>query len=397
YIHGYYEQMITFMRTFLSSAFKDNPYLHTGILTGITRVSKESIFSGLNNLTVDTILDKRFSQYFGLTEEDVKEMLEFYGVPEKMSEVQEWYDGYIFGKREMYNPWSLINYMANECAPRDYWANTSANELAGKLIKNMEQDEKQPLYGLLRGKKVNSSINMNIVYTDLGKDPTLAYGLLAQTGYLKASNAVFELESYYADLEIPNKELQSVFSHEIIKRMADDKTRSAAKFLHDSILQCRPEEMQEEITSFMLASCSYHDLTEEKDYQNLLIGLLGTMRTMYEIKSNRESGHGRSDILLRPKLNVKNADKMPGIIIELKHYKATEEESKNTEKLEERLKQEAEEALRQIDKKDYEAEILSSGCKKVIKYGAAFSGKKAVIIQPPGQQKPKKMPYEEWG
>ena len=394
--NSYYEEMIDFMNNLLSAALKDNPHLYRGVLTGITRISKESIFSGLNNLTVDTILDNKFSEYFGLTEEDVQEMLAFYGVPDRISEVREWYDGYIFGNRDMYNPWSLIQYMANECDPKDYWVNTSANELAGELIKKMENKDIGNLYKLMHGGKINAPIEMNMVYANLEDDPTLAYGLLAQAGYLKAGNLNYEEGVYSADLQIPNKELQSVYSREIIKRITDKPARDYAFRLANAITSRDSDTMQRELNDFMLSTCSYLDMTEEKDYQNLLIGLLGTMRAVYEIKANRESGYGRSDILMRPKLNVRNAGNMPGIIIELKHHKATEEERKSPEMLESALNSEAEEALLQIDRKQYEAEVRSTGCKTVIRYGAAFYGKKAVIIQPPGQKKHIKEAWEDW-
>ena len=393
--YGYYPQIIEFMRNFMSSIFKDNTSLYMGVITGVSRVSKESLFSGLNNLNVSTIFDEKFSEHFGFTADEVKAMLEYYGVPEKYAEVKHWYDGYIFGHTEMYNPWSLINYMFHECLPRDYWAGTSSNAMLWELIQGMETKDKDALLSLIKGCKVNSSVNMNIVYPDAFSDPRIAYGLLAQTGYLKASNADFRNGLYFADLEIPNLEIQSVYSKEVLKHIKNNGMKMSAYRLTDFILAYNSDGVQRELNEFLQASCSYLDLTEEKDYQNLMIGLLSSMKYVYEIKSNRETGLGRADILLRPRPDF--VRKMPGIIIEIKHYKAEQAEKDNPEKMKAKLEEQAKDALRQIDAKNYTAEFTSVGVERIIKYGASFSGKAAVVLQPEGQQKPAPDPYSEWG
>ena len=394
---GFYQEIISFMRNFLSSIFKDNQSLFMGIITGVSRVSKESIFSGLNNIKVSTIFDDRFAEYFGFTEDEVKAMLEFYGVPEKYAEVKHWYDGYIFGKKEMYNPWSLINYMANECDPQDYWAGTSSNAMLWDLIKSMEAKDKKILHSLLKGSKINASVNMNIVYTDIKRDPSIAYGMMAQTGYLKAKNAFFKDGYYMADLEIPNREIQSVYSKEVIKHIDNDEIRISADILGDAILFNDTDKMQRELNNFLHFTCSYMDLTEEKDYQNLMVGLLSAMRNVYEIKSNREAGTGRADILMRPRAEYIKEGKMPGIIIELKHYNATQSEKDDKDILKAKLEELAKDALDQIDKRNYSAEFTSVGVHKIVKYGAAFSGKTAAVMQPEGQTPPEPDPGDEWG
>ena len=395
--YGYYPQIIEFMRNFMSSIFKDNTSLYMGVITGVSRVSKESLFSGLNNLKVNTIFDDRFSEYFGITPEEVRQMLEFYGVSEKYAEVMHWYDGYVFGKREMYNPWSLINYMSNECDPQDYWTVTSSNAMLWELIESMDTEDKKMLQTLLKGGRITVNVNMNIVYPEIMSDPTAAYGLLVQTGYLKAENSSFGEGVYTADLTIPNKEIQSVYAKQVIRHINDRLARYSANNLNSYIFFGDAEKMQRELNNFLQFSCSYLDLTEEKDYQNLILGLISTMRHIYEIKSNREAGTGRADILLRPRANIEKAKKMPGIIIELKHYKATEQEKDDKDLLKARLEELAKDALEQIDKKNYAVEFASVGVKKIVKYGAAFSGKTSVVMQPEGQTPPEPDPGAEWG
>ncbi|MBO4556974.1 MAG: AAA family ATPase [Elusimicrobiales bacterium] len=309
--HDFYPQIIEFMRSFLSAAFKDNPSLFMGVITGVSRVSKESLFSGLNNLSVNTIFDEEFSEYFGITPDEVKQMLEFYGVPEKYSEVKHWYDGYIFGKREMYNPWSLINYMARKCDPQDYWTGTSSNAMLWELIESMDTEDKKTLQSLLKGEKINADVNMNIVYPEIMQDSASAYGLLVQTGYLKAGNSYFDDGFYNAELTIPNKEIQAVYAKQVIRHIKNIPAKKSATGIHMAMVACNTDRMQRELNNFLQFSCSYLDLTEEKDYQNLMVGLLSAMRYLYEIKSNREAGTGRADILLRPRANMEKAKKCP--------------------------------------------------------------------------------------
>ena len=395
--HNFYPQIIEFMRNFLSAAFKDNPSLFMGVITGVSRVSKESLFSGLNNIKVSTIFDDKFAEYFGFTEDEARAMLGFYGVPEKYAEVKHWYDGYIFGKREMYNPWSLINYMSNECDPQDYWAGTSSNAMLWELIESMDTEDKKTLQSLLKGEKINADVNMNIVYPEIMQDSASAYGLLVQTGYLKAVNSYFDDGFYNAELTIPNKEIQAVYAKQVIRHIKNIPAKKSATGIHMAMVACNTDRMQRELNNFLQFSCSYLDLTEEKDYQNLMVGLLSAMRYLYEIKSNREAGTGRADILLRPRANMEKAKKMPGIIIELKHYKASQAEKDDKHVLKTKLEELAKDALDQIDKKDYAAEFTSVGVKKIVKYGAAFSGKTAVVVQPEGQTPPEPDPSAKWG
>ena len=253
------------------------------------------------------------------------------------------------------------------------------------------------LQSLLKGGRITANVNMNIVYPEIMNDPTAAYGLLVQTGYLKAGNSYFDDGFYNAELTIPNKEIQAVYAKQVIRHIKNIPAKKSATGIHMAMVGCNTDRMQRELNNFLQFSCSYLDLTEEKDYQNLMVGLLSAMRYLYEIKSNREAGTGRADILLRPRANMEKAKKMPGIIIELKHYKASQAEKDDKHVLKTKLEELAKDALDQIDKKDYAAEFTSVGVKKIVKYGAAFSGKTAVVVQPEGQTPPEPDPSAKWG
>ena len=185
---SYFKEMTSFIKNLFSAALKTNPSLYKGILTGVTRVSKESIFSGLNNIEVNTVFDNKFSDYFGLTKKDVSDMLDFYGVPDKKEEVAHWYDGYTFGKTEIYNPWSVIQYIHDDCTAQPYWVNTSANELVGQALEVADSVDSDVLENLVNGGTVEAEINTNTVYTEIASDVNIAYSLLVQTGYLKSIN-----------------------------------------------------------------------------------------------------------------------------------------------------------------------------------------------------------------
>ena len=379
YEFGFYKEIVSFMRNLLSGAFKDNPSLYRGVLTGVSRVSKESIFSGLNNIIVNSIFDDDFSEYFGFTQEEVNEMFRFYGIEDKLKEAADWYDGYIFGETHIYNPWSLLSYVSSGCKPNDYWANMSENSLVGAAISKLDEEDLDSLYSLMNGKKTNVIMSEHIIYPELGETLEQAYCLLAQTGYLKVSNSQKDID-YICDVEIPNRELYMVYAREIIRRIIKPKSRTPAKNIIRMIVNGDAAGLQKYLSSFLLETCSSFDLTEEKDYQNLIIGLLASMRRGYSIKGNREAGHGRADIMIKPRLDNEDGKNLPGIIIELKHYAASEAEKDDPEKIKPILEKQAEEALRQIEQKSYISDLHADGVKTIIKFGVSFSGKYAKVI-----------------
>jgi len=366
----FYGKMVDFMRALLVNVFKTNPYLYKGILTGVTRISKESIFSGLNNLAVDTIFDKQFSQYFGITESELKEMLAFYGIPEKFDEMKEWYDGYDFGGTEIYNPWSVIQYINKDCVPMAYWANTSDNKLAAESLIYAGKDNIRLLENLLCGGSVDKTVDTNIVFPDIYDNEDAIFGLLLQSGYLK-NTAKIQSSGRTCTLKIPNLEIMEVFAREILKRCVQDKNAlSSGKQLIDAIMTGDTEKMQLLMQDYMLRSCSYLDFEEEKDYQNFMLGIFAFASAGYTVKSNREAGLGRHDIILYPKKKS-----LPGIIFELKHFKGKVSETDKPSKLIGSLKRSAKAALRQIDRMRYAEEMKGLTDAGIIKYGAAFYGK----------------------
>lgn len=366
----FYGKMVDFVRALLVNVFKTNPYLYKGILTGVTRISKESIFSGLNNLAVDTIFDKQFSQYFGITESELKEMLAFYGIPEKFDEMKEWYDGYDFGGTEIYNPWSVIQYINKDCVPMAYWANTSDNKLAAESLIYAGKDNIKLLENLLVGGSIDKPVDTNLVFPEIYDNEDAIFGLLLQSGYLK-NTAKIQSSGRTCTLKIPNLEIKEVFAREILKRFVQDKNAlSSGKQLMDSIIYGDTEKMQLLMQDYMLCSCSYLDFEEEKDYQNFMLGIFAFASAGYTVKSNREAGLGRHDIILYPKKKS-----LPGIIFELKHFKGKVSETDKPSKLIGSLKRSAKAALRQIDRMRYAEEMKGLTDAGIIKYGAAFYGK----------------------
>ena len=380
YENGYYNEIIIFMRNFLSGAFKDNPNLYKGALTGVTRVSKESIFSGLNNLKVDTIFEKTFSTYFGFTQEEINAMFKFYGIEDKLKEAEDWYDGYIFGGNHIYNPWSIINYLGEDCTPANYWVNVSENGLAGEAIRSLDQSDRDNLIKLLKDEEPRPRVDIstNMVYMDFGKKSADAYGLLAQTGYLTAIDSVPKSRTYLSTIKIPNRELFAAYSEEVIERMLSGNASNYANHITNAIIDGRDKDLQKSLSDFLMETCSYLTLTEEKDYQNILIALLASMKRGYDITLEKESGYGRADIILQPRIDNWDKRILPGIIIELKHYEAESDKNK-PEKIKSALEKEADEALKQIETKGYMAKMRSAGVKTVIKYGVAASGKQVCV------------------
>ena len=383
YDYGFYDKMVIFMRNFLSSVFKTNPSLYRGILTGITRISKESIFSGLNNLKVNTLFDEEFNEYFGITEAELKEMLSFYGIPEKFDEMKAWYDGYDFGGKEIYNPWSVIRYIDNNCKPMCYWANTSDNKLAAESLIYAGKENKNLLEDLLNGESVKKIIDTNLVFPEIKGNSDAIFSLLAQSGYLKSTETEPFGHGYKCKLKIPNLEITEVFAIEIIERLLKNKdvSNKAIDFMA-AVITGDTQELQSLMQEYMLCSCSYLDFTAEKDYQNFMLGIFAFASAGYMVKSNREAGLGRHDIFLYPKKKS-----LPGLIFELKHFKGKVSGKDKPSKLIGSLKRSAKAALKQIDRMKYAEEMKDYTDAGIIKYGAAFYGKQMYIESiPPASQ-----------
>ena len=368
YAKDFYEEIIGFMRNFFSGAFKDNPNLSFGFLTGILRIAQESIFSGLNNLTVNSIMDQEYDKYFGFTAEEVHAMMLYYGVAEKESELKEWYDGYLFGEVEIYNPWSVINYISKGCIPQAYWVNTGKNEILEDVLHEANEDITERLFALLQGEKVIARIDQNVVYRSLKEDPANIYSLLAVAGYLKAVGKELQEDgSYLCEVAIPNKEIAAVYKSEILSHLLQIGaiTKTTANKIAESLYTNDLKKLQQAIAEYMDRSISFYDSGAEGFYHGLLLGLIALMDNQYMIKSNRESGDGRYDICLIPRNK-----KYPGIIMELKAEKGMTEDE---------LEVLSKSALQQINRKRYSAELCENGFDKILKLGIAFSGKKVKI------------------
>ena len=368
YSKDFYDEIIGFMRNFFSGAFKDNKNLSYGFLTGILRIAQESIFSGLNNLSVNTVMDEEYDSFFGFTGDEVKKMLEYYGMSEKESELKDWYDGYLFGSEEIYNPWSVINYISRGGIPQAYWVNTGKNEILEDVLKVATDDITERLYALLQGERIIARIDQNVVYSSLTEEPANIYSLLLVAGYLKAPKKELQADgSYLCEVSIPNREIAAVYKSEILSHFLQVGviTRNTANKIAESLYANDGKKLQNAVAEYMDKSISFYDGGAEGFYHGLMLGLIALIDNQYKVKSNRESGDGRYDICLIPR-----EEKYPGIIMELKWKEKLSEAA---------LVSLAEEALVQIDELRYDSELVEDGIADIIKFGIAFSGKKVCI------------------
>lgn len=364
--NGFYSEVISFMRNLLSGCFKDNKSLAFGFLTGILRVAKESIFSGLNNLTINSVIDNKYSEYFGFTADEVREMALYYDVPEKYDEVCEWYDGYRFGKTEIFNPWSVINYFSNECEPRAFWLSTGSNDIIGEVIQEADDKIYEKLTSLVNGESFTTYIDTSVIYPQIKNNPSSIYSFLLVAGYLKVIKSSVSISGdYMCEVALPNKEISFVYRKEILQKLETMIPQSTAIEVEKVMLSGNGGKLRDIISKFLIQSVSSFDTVGENFYHGLMLGICALFGNFY-VTSNRESGEGRYDIQLAPK-----AEYLPGIIIELKAEKnCTDKE----------LKALAETALKQINDKKYDTELKAKGINTVFKFGVAFSGKNIEIV-----------------
>lgn len=361
---NFYPEIVNFMRNFFSGGLKDNSHLAFGFLTGILRVAKESIFSGMNNLKTNSILDNSYSEYFGFTTEEVREMLCYYKKKEKFQEICEWYDGYRFGDTEIFNPWSVINYISDSCFPKAFWQSTGNNEIIGEIIETATPEITEGLYKLLCGEKITTYVDTSVIYPEVRKNPYGIYSFLLVAGYLKVA-AIYPQNdgNYMCDVAIPNKEIAFVYEKEVLNRTNQN---SVSVSISQAIFSGDAQKLQSLLENFMLQSISSMDGANEAFYHGMMLGLCAVLGNRYRVRSNRESGFGRFDIQLTPLVTG-----IPGFLFEFKH---TNDEHVDLETL-------ADSALRQIDEKKYDTELRSAGVNSIIKIGIAFRGKNAVVKQ----------------
>lgn len=359
---NFYPEIVIFMRNFFSGGLKDNPHLAFGFLTGILRVAKESIFSGMNNLKTYSILDDGYSSYFGFTEKEVKDMLRYYGKDDKYNELSEWYDGYRFGNTEIFNPWSVINYISDNCFPKAFWQSTGSNEIIGEIIQTATPEITKDLYKLLCGEKIAAYIDTGVIYPEVQNNPYSIYSFLLVAGYLKVANIYPQSDgNFMCDVAIPNKEITFVYEKEVLNRTNQN---SLAISISQAIFSKDTQKLQALLEDFMVKSISSIDGANEGFYHGMMLGLCAILGNRYKIRSNRESGLGRFDIQLMPLTKG-----MPGFIFEFKH---TKDEHTDLSAL-------ADSALQQIEAKKYDTELRDNGVNSIISIGIAFRGKSAVV------------------
>lgn len=359
---NFYPEIVNFMRNFFSGGLKDNPHLAFGFLTGILRVAKESIFSGMNNLKTYSILDDGYSSYFGFTEKEVKDMLRYYGKDDKYNELSEWYDGYRFGNTEIFNPWSVINYISDNCFPKAFWQSTGSNEIIGEIIQAATPEITKDLYKLLCGEKIAAYIDTGVIYPEVQNNPYSIYSFLLVAGYLKVANIYPQSDgNFMCDVAIPNKEITFVYEKEVLNRTNQN---SLAISISQAIFSKDTQKLQALLEDFMVKRISSIDGANEGFYHGMMLGLCAILGNRYKIRSNRESGLGRFDIQLMPLTKG-----MPGFIFEFKH---TKDEHTDLSAL-------ADSALQQIETKKYDTELRDNGVNSIISIGIAFRGKSAVV------------------
>lgn len=359
YFKGFYDKMIDFIRSLFESALKTNPDLEFAIITGCLRISKESIFTGLNNLEINSVLSSRYSEHYGFTVSEVEDMLCFYDMLEKREEVKHWYDGYLFGNTEVYNPWSVVNYV-NEAVdnfnslPRPYWANTSSNGIIRDMIEHADSIVKLELENLIAGEYIEKPVHEDITYGEMHGSEDNLWNFLFFTGYLKKVSERMQADTVYITLMIPNAEVKYIYRNSVMEWFDRQVRQKDFSLLYDALLLKDTQTIERELSKNLMETVSFFDYKEDY-YHGFTAGLL-KMMSGYIVESNRESGLGRSDIIIRSAPYVGMA-----VIIETKVADSYVQ-----------LEEKAEQALMQIEEKLYDMGLRSEGYHTFVKYGIAF-------------------------
>lgn len=358
----FYNEIVDFMRNFFSGGLKDNPHLAFGFLTGILRVAKESIFSGMNNLKTNSILDNNYSSYFGFTNEEVRDMLAYYDYEDKYQEICEWYDGYRFGNSEIFNPWSVINYISDQCFPIAFWQSTGSNDIIGEIIGTATPEINENLYKLFCGNTVTTYVDTSVIYPEVQNNPNSIYSFLLVAGYLKVAEIYPQNDgNYMCDVAIPNKEILYVYEKEVLNRTNQNNVSIS---IHQAIFSKDTSKLQSLLEDFMLKSISTMDGASEAFYHGMMLGLCAVLGSQFKVRSNKESGLGRFDIELLPMVKG-----IPGFIFEFKHTKDINVD----------LDSLANSALKQIEDMKYDTELNDFGVEDIVKIGIAFRQKSVVV------------------
>ncbi|NFG24539.1 AAA family ATPase [Clostridium botulinum] len=367
FFEGFYDKMIAFLRSLFESALKTNSSLEFSVITGCLRISRESIFTGLNNLNIVSILNDRYAEHFGFTNDEVKKILKDYKLEEKYGVIKEWYNGYIFGSTNVYNPWSVVKYVYDllpniNAFPTSYWANTSSNSIVRSLIERADSVTKREIESLIEGKTIEKKVHEDITYNEMYDSMDNLWNFMFFTGYFKkVSERMDEEDNHYITLKIPNKEVKYIFKNKILKWFHDKvKVKDLSK-MYSAIFSKDVETFQKELNAMLRQTISFND-AYENFYHGFTLGVLANMHD-FLVKSNREAGDGRSDIFIKS-LSIFE----PCVILELKVCDKPKDIFKKCD-----------EALAQIDAKNYEEELKEEGYENIIKYGISFYRKDCVI------------------
>ena len=362
---GYYDKMVGFIRSVFENVLKTNPSLEMAVLTGCLRVSKESLFTGLNNPQINSIQSGKFSEYFGFTEQEVKDLTEYFGLSDQFSVVKEWYDGYCFGETEIYNPWSVLNYLQDaqnltQATPKPYWSNTSSNSIIHQLIEEADEDTRDTIEELVNGGSVTAPVHENMVYADIKINRDDIWSFLLFTGYLKQVNSELRGNTIWLKMVIPNREVKSIYQQTILQWFDENVRKTSRENLLKSLISGDVEIVNEIIGTWLSETISFYD-EKESYYHGFMSGLLSGFKG-YKLRSNRESGDGRPDLLLTER-NGRTA-----VILEFKIVP----EGRTLNGM-------ADEAVRQIEEDHYEDGLLHDGYQNILKYGIAFNQKKCLV------------------
>lgn len=363
---GFYDEMIGFIRSLFESALKTNDNLEFAVVTGCLRISKESIFTGLNNLKIISILSLDYAEYFGFTQSEVEEMLDYYGIGHKLEEVKDWYNGYVFGDTQVYNSWSVINYVdtargQQEAFPKPYWSNTSSNSIVRELIEAADDNTKREIEELIAGETIEKPVHEEITYADNHTTKDNLWNFLFFTGYLKAIDKRFEVDMTYLTMKIPNVEIRYIYRHTILEWFEQKVKNTDLSELCKAFQEKDCIKIEDIITSQLVETISFYDYAENY-YHGFLCGLLKACSGFVTL-SNRESGNGRPDIIMKT-----SSVRGMAIIIELKVVKDFEE-----------MEGGCLQALEQIEVQQYEAALYKEGYRKILKYGICFYQKECMV------------------
>jgi hypothetical protein len=366
YIYHFYEECIGFMRTLYSSCLKDNNFMERAVLTGIYRVAKESIFSGLNNLKVSTLIDDEFSDCFGFTPEEVHQLLEEHNALDNEEAVTRWYNGYIFGKEQViYNPWSILSYLENtQRELKPYWVNTSSNDIIKKMIVEGDANIKQEIEVLLTGGTLRKSISEDVVFGNIQETPDALWNFFLFSGYLKVKNKVFNEEVQEGDFLIPNIEIKTIFKDSILYWFSKSQTYNSFNVVLENLKKGRIKDFSKYFADFIRQTCSYYDFADrepERIYHALVLGMMVQLQSEYHITSNRESGYGRYDVMLHP---LKND--LPAFVFEFKKFDEDDEEN---------IQDTLHAAMTQMKENQYATTLQQEGHTNIHLIAIAFKGK----------------------